>query len=186
MGAPGEPCEGAALVGSLGGRPMQLYQSSGPGSTQSAIDDGRLDDAIGQIMKSVATSEDASTLAYLLCQRGDYELAVEILREERWGNALGSGGLRLRGNSLWRAGHLTEALHDLVAAGRMTTGQQEAEAIRADIALLEEETGVMRRVDRSLTRLEIACAITVGLILVAIIEVHRRVIARALPATTTV
>jgi hypothetical protein len=161
---------------------MCLDQSGALELVQSAIDKGQLDEALRQLATAALKSDDARAFAYLLCQRGDYGRAVEVLRDERWSEAIGPGGLRLRGNSLWRAGHLNEALQDLNAAEKVATGEPETAAIRTDIVLLREEVGVMNRVDRSLTRLEIAFAITVGLLVIAIVEVHRRAIARGSPA----
>src|SRR5574342_504660 len=122
---------------------------------------GQLDRVLAELSRSARTREDAATLAYLFTQRGDYERAVGVLQPAARGGELDAAALRLRGNALWRAGRLTEALQDLDdAAGKAATTEQ-GEAIRADVAVLRDEIDSMGRVDRSLTRLDVATSVVV-------------------------
>jgi tetratricopeptide (TPR) repeat protein len=155
---------------------MPSRQSVALDSIQEALDQGRVDDAIDQLARSAATGDDVTVLAFLCSQRGDYDRAIELLRMERWSGSLGAAGLRLRGNALWRAGRLKEALQDLDTAVHATDDPDAAEAIRSDIVVLRDEVRLVIRVDESLGRLDWGFAAVVGLILAALIEVHRRLL----------
>jgi hypothetical protein len=151
-------------------------------STRSAFDQtlresvahGRLDEGLAQLSRLARTREDALTLAYLFAQRGDYERALGLLQPSAWGGELDSAMLRARGSALWHAGRLTDALHDFDAAAASAATETEQQAIGAEVSALHDEIATMRRVDESLTRLDIATLVVVVVLIAAVGEAHRR------------
>jgi len=139
-----------------------------------SVREGRLDDAIAQLTRSGSGLEDATMLAYLCKQRGDYERAVRVLQSVPGSEGLDAATLRLRGNSLWLAGRLKEALTDLDAAERAATSATEQQSLHANIAVLREKVEQMERADRSLTRLDGATLVIAAILLAAVVEAHRR------------
>lgn len=139
-----------------------------------SVRQGRLDDAIAQLTRTGSTPEDATMLAYLCKQRGDYERAVLVLDSIPGSDRLDTATLRLRGNTLWLSGRLKEALADLDAAERAATTAEEQQSLRADLAVLRDKVEQMGRVDRSLTRLDGATIVIAAILFAAIVEAHRR------------
>lgn len=143
-----------------------------------AVEQGHLDQALAALSGTVRTLEDARTLAFLYTQRGDYERAATVLESDRWNRDLDAETLRLRGNALWHAGRLSQSLHDLEAAGRAAANPAEQQAILGDLSVLRDEVALMGRVDRSLTRVDWATVVIAGILIVAIVETHRRLFVR--------
>jgi tetratricopeptide (TPR) repeat protein len=139
-----------------------------------SVREGRLDEAIAQLTRSGSTPEDATMLAYLCKQRGDYERAVRVLESVPGSDGLDAATLRLRGNALWLAGRMKKALTDLDAAERAATNATEQQSLHADIAVLRDKVEQMGRVDRSLARLDGATVVIAGILLAAVVEAHRR------------
>ena len=141
---------------------------------QESVRQGRLDDAIEQLTRTGSTPEDATMLAYLCKQRGDYARAVRVLDSIPGSDRLDAATLRLRGNTLWLSGRLKEALADLDDAERAATTAEEQQSLRSDLAVLRARVEQMGRVDRSLTRLDGATVVIAAILFAAIVEAHRR------------
>src|SRR5262245_18124290 len=139
-----------------------------------SVREGRLDAAIAQLTRSGNTLEDATMLAYLCKQRGDYERAIRVLQSVPGSDGLDAPTLRLRGNALWLAGRLKEALADLDSAERAATSAAEQESLHANLVVLRDRVDQMGRIDRSLTRLDGATLVIAAILLAAVVEAHRR------------